>query len=204
MPSHLPAADQQLVQIVDAALAEAARKSGPWLVCRPGCTQCCMDPFPISQLDAARLRQGMAELAKTDPSRARSVRRRAQDFVRRFSSTFPGDPKTGILEESEEAESRFGDFANDEPCPALDPVTGMCDLYSARPMTCRTFGPPVRSGPEGALGVCELCYHGASDQQIAACEMKPDPENLEERLIEEAEGAAGVRGNTIVAFCLTK
>ena len=32
------------------------------------------------------------------------------------------------------------------------------------------FGPPVRS--EGGLGVCELCYHGASDQQIAACEMR--------------------------------
>ncbi|HLW55497.1 MAG TPA: YkgJ family cysteine cluster protein [Candidatus Angelobacter sp.] len=204
MPPRLPAGDQQLVQIVDAALAEAARKSGPWLACRPGCTQCCLDPFPISQLDAARLRQGLAQLTKGEPARAKRVRRRARDFVRRFAPAFPGDPDTGILDESAAGQARFADFANDEPCPALDPRTGLCDLYTSRPMTCRTFGPPVRSGPDGALGVCELCYHGATDQEIAACEMKPDPQNLEEELIREAEEADGVRGETIVAFCLIR
>lgn len=204
MPSRLPAVDQQLVQIVDAALVDAARCSGPWLVCHPGCTQCCVGPFPISQLDAVRLQHGLTELERNDPARAGRVRKRADSFVRRFFSSFPGDPRTGILEESEEAEARFADFADDEPCPALDPRTGLCDLYSARPMTCRTFGPPVRSGSQGALGVCELCYHGASDQEIAACEMKPDPENLEQKLIEEVEATTGASGNTIVAFCLTK
>jgi len=77
-------------------------------------------------------------------------------------------------------------------------------LYSARPMTCRTFGPPVRSGAEGGLGVCELCYRGASDEQIAACEMVPDPDELEPGLIQEAEHATGFKGNTIVAFCLAE
>jgi Fe-S-cluster containining protein len=202
MRASLPAADRQLVQIVDAALAEAARKSGPWLACRPGCTQCCIGPFPISQLDAARLRHGMQQLEAGDPARAARVRARAVDSVARLSPSFPGNPATGILAEDADAEARFGDFANDEPCPALDPATGMCDLYSARPMTCRTFGPPVRSGAEGALGVCELCYHGASDAEIANCEMKPDPENLEQSLIEEMEKASDARGYTIVAFCL--
>jgi hypothetical protein len=69
-------------------------------------------------------------------------------------------------------------------------------------MTCRTFGPPVRSGPEEGLAVCELCYHSATDQQIAECEMVPDPDNLEEKLIAQAEKQTGKRGNTIVAFCL--
>jgi len=69
-------------------------------------------------------------------------------------------------------------------------------------MTCRTFGPPVRSGPEGGLGVCELCYRGASDADIAACEMNPDPDNLEESLLREVEEKTGQRGSTIVAFCL--
>ena len=41
-------------------------------------------------------------------------------------------------------------------------------------MTCRVFGPPVRS--EGGLGVCELCFQGASEEAVAACEMVPDPE----------------------------
>lgn len=202
MSAHLLSRDHELVQIVDSALAEAARKSGEWLVCRPGCTQCCIGPFPISQLDTARLRQGMVELEKSDPARAKRVGKRARDFVRQFSDNFPGDPQTGILAEDEESEARFADFANHEPCPALDPDSGLCDLYSTRPMTCRTFGPPVRTGPEGGLGVCELCYHGASNEQIAACEMVPDPDNLEQTLIEQAEEASGVRGNTIVAFAL--
>lgn len=202
MRPSLPASDQQLIQIVDTALAEAARKSGNWLVCRPGCTQCCIGPFPISQLDAARLRQGLSQLEASDPARAARLRDRAIGSAARLSASFPGNPRTGILAEDEDAAARFAGFANDEPCPALDPATGRCDLYAARPMTCRTFGPPVRSGPEGGLGVCELCYHGASDEDIAACEMKPDPENLEQSLLDEVEAATGMRGNTIVAFCL--
>ena len=202
MRTFLPAADQKLVQIVDAALADAASKSGDWLVCRKGCTQCCYGPFAISQLDALRLHKGLAELEASDPKCAARVRQRAQQSVKQLSASFPGIPRTGILREDEEAEAAFAEFANDEPCPALDPVTGACDLYDARPMTCRTFGPPVRSGPEEGLAVCELCYHGATDQQIAECEMVPDPDNLEEKLIAEAEAQTGERGNTIVAWCL--
>jgi Fe-S-cluster containining protein len=202
--TSLPKADQKLVQIVDAALAEAARKSGDWLVCRKGCTQCCYGTFAISQLDAWRLQKGLAALESSDPKRAARVRQRAQQAVKQLSANFPGDPKTGILGKDEEAEAAFAEFGNDEPCPALDPETGGCDLYHARPMTCRTFGPPVRSGPEEGLAVCELCYHGATDQQIADCEMSPDPDNLEERLIAEAEKQTGKRGSTIVAFCLAK
>lgn len=204
MPCSVPANDQRLVQIVDAALAEATRKSGSWLVCRPGCTQCCIGPFPINQLDVARLHEGMRQLVAADPACAKRVQDRARDYLERLLPTFPGDPATGILAQDEETEARFADFANDEPCPALDPATGMCDLYAFRPMTCRTFGPPVRSGPKGDLGVCELCYHGASDEQIAACEMKPDPDNLEQKLLEEVEekAGAGLPGNTIVAFVL--
>jgi Fe-S-cluster containining protein len=200
--TSLPAADQRLIQIVDAALAETASKSGDWLVCRKGCSQCCYGTFAISQLDALRLQKGLHHLKSGDPKRAARVVQCAQQSVKRLSATFPGDPKTGILDEGEDAEAAFADFANDEPCPALDPATGACDLYDARPMTCRTFGPPMRSGPEAGLGVCELCYHGASDQQIAECEMVPDPDNLEEKLIAEVEKKTGKRGNTIVAWCL--
>ena len=202
MRTSLPAADQKLIQIVDAALADAARKSGEWLVCRKGCTQCCYGAFAIGQLDALRLQRGLNDLDSSDPKRAAQVRQRAQQAVKLLSATFPGDPKTGILGEDENAEAAFEDFANDEPCPALDPATGACDLYAARPMTCRTFGPPVRSGEEGGLAVCELCYHGATDEQIAECEMVPDPDSLEEKLIAAAEKQTGKRGNTIVAWCL--
>ena len=201
MPYNL-AVDQQLVQIVDAAFADAARRSGKWLVCRPGCTQCCIGPFAISELDAARLRHGMKELGRRDPARAQRVRARARDSVARLKPSFPGNPETGILDEGAQAEERFTEFADEEACPALDPQTGTCDLYAYRPMTCRTFGPPVRSGPEGGLGVCELCYHGATDEEIARCEMVPDPDDLETNLLLEIKADSGKQGATIVAFCL--
>ena len=200
MHSFLPLRDQALVQIVDFALADTARRSGKWLACRPGCTQCCIGVFPINSLDAVRLREGLANLEASAPERAVRVRQRARDAVSRLAKEFPGDPISGLLDESEEAERRFAEFANDEPCPALDAETGLCELYESRPMTCRVFGPPVRS--EGGLGVCELCFQGASDEEIAACEMKPDPDDLESALVEELEKTTGAHRQTIVAFCL--
>jgi Fe-S-cluster containining protein len=196
----MPEGDTQLVQILDAALADTARRSGDWLACRPGCTQCCVGVFAIHQLDAARLQGGLEELAAQDPERALAVRERARKSVERLTADFPGDPATGVLDTSEEAEMRFEDFANDEPCAALDPATGLCDLYLFRPVTCRVFGPPVRS--EQGLGVCELCYHGATEEQIAGCEMVVDPEGLEAELVREFEEASGRRGQTVVAFAL--
>jgi Fe-S-cluster containining protein len=192
--------DQRLIQIVDAALADTARRSGEWLVCRVGCTQCCVGAFPINQLDALRLRRGLDDLEKRAPGRAKRVRKRAKEAVARLSADFPGDIETGILHEGDAADERFSDFANDEPCPVLDPETGKCELYEARPMTCRVFGPPVRS--EDGLGVCELCYHGASEEEIAACEMNPDPDDLESEVLGAVEDRTGKRGNTIIAFCL--
>ncbi len=194
----LPPEDDTLVQIVNAALADAARRSGNWLVCRPGCTQCCIGLFAISPLDALRLQHGLRELQNTDPERAARVKDRAQASIRRLSPDFPGDPRTGFLGEDEESQERFEDFANDEPCPVLDPSTGLCDLYSSRPLTCRTFGPPIRT--EGGLGVCELCFHGASADEIAACEMHVDIEELEN----SASRKLPKSGQTIVAFALAR
>jgi Fe-S-cluster containining protein len=201
---RLPAGDAKLIQIVDAALTDAARRSGPWLACRPGCTQCCVGVFAIHQLDALRLQHGLAALEKVDPQRAARIRSRAHQSIDRLAAEFPGDLKTGILdaaafEAGSETEARFAEFANDEPCPVLDPATGLCELYDARPMTCRTFGPPVRS--EGGLGVCELCFHGATDQQIAACEMVADPDDLESKVLDRLE-KQGLHGQTIVAFAV--
>jgi Fe-S-cluster containining protein len=193
--------DRALIQIMDSAWSESARKSGDWLVCHPGCSQCCYGPFPINALDAHRLLQGLETLTSTDPERAAQLRHRARAAVEKLSPDFPGHVPTGILFETEEAEAQFADFANDEPCPALDPATGTCDLYASRPMTCRTFGPPMRCGSE-AVAVCELCYHGASDDQIAACEVTVDLDSIELPLVAELERERGFTGNTIVAFCL--
>jgi Fe-S-cluster containining protein len=188
--------DRELIQIVDAAMAEAARLSGAWVVCRPGCAECCLGPFPITQLDAWRLREGLAQLERRDPERAARVRRRSRESVARMAD-FPGDSTTGILDEDEEAEERFAALPDEEYCPVLDPESLTCDLYEARPMTCRIFGPAVRSGGD-VLGVCELNYRGATDEQIAACQVQVDPAGLEDALLE------GERQQTIVAFALMR
>ena len=179
---------------MDSALAEAARKAGAWLACRPGCTQCCHGAFAINALDAARLRQA---LLAADPSAAEAVKQRARDWIAQFGPEFPGDRSTGILGTSEDDQVRFEEFANDAPCPALNPETGLCDVYDGRPMTCRVFGPPVRMAEGDALGCCELCFHGASETDIAACEM-PVPHELEARLLSET----GQSGETVVAYAL--
>ena len=193
----LPARDTELVQIMDSALGDAARRAGAWLVCRIGCTQCCHGAFAINALDSERLRVGMDALRVSDSALAAEVQRRAEAWLDEYGPGFPGDMKTGILGTSAEEQERFEEFANDAPCPALDSGTGRCNVYAWRPMTCRVFGPPVRVGDGDALGCCELCFAGATEEEIAACEM-PLPHELEAELVDEV----GRPGETIVAFAL--
>jgi Fe-S-cluster containining protein len=200
MPCTLPHGDGQLVQIVDAALADAERRSGEWLICKPGCTPCCIGVFAIDQLDVLRLQEGLTHLQADDPERLARVRQRAQESIARIGAEFPGDLATGLLSDDDEAAARFEEFADFEPCPALDPERGTCDVYQWRPITCRVFGPPVRS--DGGLGVCELCYHGATPDEIETCEMDLEAANaLQSELVTELD-KAGTRGKTIVAFAL--
>jgi Fe-S-cluster containining protein len=198
--------DAKLVQIVDASLADAVQRAGHHLACRPGCNQCCYGAFSINALDALRLRNAMTELEATEPERAANITERARKYLAQYSSSFPGDRKKGILGESPEMQAAFEDFADEAACPALDPSTGLCELYAARPMTCRTFGPPVRSqsesGEEEGLSVCELCFTEASPDEIAACEMSV-PRAEEESLLAALEEIEPARsGETIVAYCL--
>ena len=183
----------EFIQSVDAALAEAVSKSGPWLVCRPGCCECCIGPFPITQLDAARLRGGLAGLEASDPARAARVRQRAREAVDRMPE-FP----VGCALDDAEFDARLEALPDEERCPVLDPETGTCDLYAARPVTCRVFGPPVRWGGD-AMGVCELCFDGATDEEIAACEVQLDVADREAELLKETAGAPG---QTLVALAL--
>ncbi len=192
--------DAALLEGIDLALAMASARSGPWLACRPGCSQCCVGAFSINPLDARRLRSGLQALRQLDAARAARVEARAAAYVERVRDSFPGNADRGLLGESEEELARFEDFANDEVCPALDPDQKTCDLYQARPITCRVFGPPVRN--EEGLGVCELCFVGAGAQQIAECEMVPDPDDLESEILNNGFSADERSQRTLVAYAL--
>ncbi len=141
-------------------MAEAVRRGGAWIACRPGCFECCLGPFPISQSDATRLREGLARL--DDAARAR-VQGRAAAYAAAIGSYDEDGLPEGM---------------DDALCPALDPATGCCDLYEYRPVTCRTFGPAVKT-LDGAVAACDLCYRGVADEEIAACAVELAEEMLE-------------------------
>ena len=146
-PPHAPPMPDQLIQIVDAAVADAYRRGGPHLVCRPGCSQCCIGVFPIAHEDAARLREGLAALAQTDPARAAphpqarvaDIPHPPRPLVPRRPSPPASSPKTTKPPSSSKSSPTTS------PAPSSTSTTGTCDLYEHRPILCRTFGPPMRT-----------------------------------------------------------
>lgn len=196
--------DDRLVAAVDAAGAEAARRAGPLLPCRLGCTECCHGPFPIDALDAHRLARGLQQLEREDPARAAAVIARAQEAVAILGAGFPGDPATGDLTTGDSpALEEFLTHHASLPCPALDPATGGCELYRHRPLACRTYGPPVVLGEE-RLEPCRLCFVGADAATIEACRVTPDL-SAEPGAFEDL-AAAGFDPDTetLVAFALVR
>lgn len=181
--------DTKLIEIVDAALAEAAGKAGEWLKCRPGCCDCCLGAFEISGLDAERLRRGLALLETRDAARAARVRVRAGEAAARLRQQYPVDTASRVLAE----------VTDDEPCPVLDAANGTCDLYDSRPLACRTFGPAVRVGNQ--VGTCELCFSGATEEQIAACAVELDTDAMEMPFLRELAGEQPAAA-TVVALAL--
>src|ERR1700722_14698406 len=191
----------QLIQIVDTAVADAYRRGGHHLVCHPGCSQCCIGVFPIAHEDGARLREGLAALEQIDPEKYLRIRTRVAESLTRPPPWFPGHPPPGILNEAHEAAILFEEFANDEPCPVLDLTTGTCDLYEHRPILCRTFGPPMRTA-ENNLATCELCFIHATTEEIAACELDPTIPAQEETSNEAFNAAHNLHGQTLIAYAL--
>jgi Fe-S-cluster containining protein len=173
----IEADDRRFVRVLDSALAEGARVAGSHLACRIGCTECCVGAFPITQLDAGRLRRGFIALSETDPARASAVLARA---------------------ERQQAEQD-----TEGPCPALNPVTGACELYAARPVTCRTFGLPVRIGNDD-LPPCRLCFTRATPAEIAAARVTVDPEGAEQSLIDGLSACGIADESTTVGEALLR
>ena len=169
-------------------MAEAASRAGTHLVCRPGCTPCCIGTFSITALDAWRLRRGLGELAEADPERAQAVVERARRAWDAQQPAFPGDPVRGLLGGDEAAEEAFCAAFDREPCPALDPDDGTCDLYASRPTSCRTFGPPLLTAGE-RLAPCSLCFTGASVPEIEHARASIDVSAVEDPLVDELTAA---------------
>lgn len=191
----------ELVQIVDAALASSAMRAGAWLYCHAGCSPCCHGVFEISGLDGERLREG---LASAEPGVRARVLARAAAARERLGPFYPGDTATGVLRDDAEAVELFEEWAHADACPVLDPGTQTCDLYAHRPVLCRTFGPPIRNDHEDAeagLAICELCFVGAGEEEVAAAEMDSAWRPVQERLEADYDRTHPQRGPTMIPFC---
>ncbi len=196
----LPSRDADLLHILDQSLADATARGGTHLACKPGCTPCCHGVFRISALDALRLRTTLDTLP--DPAQAEAIRQRAHSLTETLRPGFPGDPATGILLPEDEQWDDFADLPEaDAPCPVLDPGTGRCELYAARPLTCRIFGPPVQN--ESGIGMCELCYTEATEAEVLHGEMHLHHHELEAEL-DAKLAAQGDTGETVIAWALVR
>jgi Fe-S-cluster containining protein len=148
--------DGELVQIVDAAVAEAAQSAGDLLTCRSGCTHCCIGPFAVTERDLDRLRVGY----KISPPELRErIALRSAEARSALREAFPGDWNSGRVV-TQDAADTFDSLHPWLPCPILDLETGACTLHAWRPIACRLHGPALRIN---GLDVqpCRLNYEGA-------------------------------------------
>jgi Fe-S-cluster containining protein len=198
---NLLRADADLIGAVDAAIARAAMVAGSALVCRPGCSGCCVGPFPITRLDAWRLREGLTALRQADPDRAARLAGRARAAVEALRDDFPGDAGRGLLQGDEEAEDRFLERHAELSCPVLDPATQTCELYAHRPVSCRTYGPPVRFNGQD-LPACRLCFTTSEPQQIEAARVEPDKDKLERAILDRLKRDNGESRETLIAWAV--
>jgi Fe-S-cluster containining protein len=192
----------ELVQVVDLALSEAARKSSGWIACRPGCGECCIGTFAINQLDAHRLQDGFRALQETDKAKAKRIERRVLEYCETLSEESSFGATACSSTDGNACGPSVASLADDHVCPALDPISQTCDLYESRPMECRLYGPALRDHA-GIVSTCHLCYDGATEEQISACVVDIGyVEEVEAKALSALEVQPVGQGMTSVGLCL--
>jgi len=192
-------ADRSLLAVLDREAETLSARWGELLACRPGCDECCRTPFPISRLDAWRLRRAVD---RAEPARRRRIHARAARVVSALRDGFPGDPRTGRLAGAEAVLDRFFARHRQLPCPVLDARQGTRELYADRPVICRVHGPPLRFG-ETRVAPCRHCFRGAEPAVIEAARREPDPDDLEEAILARMDADADGGWHTLVAFAVS-
>jgi len=200
-PPSIASLDRALVRGVDATVRAGERRARRFVQCRLGCTPCCIGVFDVTALDAARLLRALRRLRRRSTGGAAAIERRARRQWRLLAPHFPGDRARGVLDERERERRNFFERFDELPCPVLDPDTGACLLYRSRPLSCRTFGLPVRCG-SAVLPACRLNFRDAAPAIAAACTVEPDPDDVEGALLARLARETGRRGDTVIAAAI--
>lgn len=194
---EVEAGDRALLRSFDDAVTAMERLSAAHVQCRIGCTACCVGVFEITALDAARIVRGVTALRTISGEACGAIVARAAEQWRVQARSFPGDRTTGILGPDERGREAFFARLDSTPCPALESASGACAIYPDRPLSCRSFGLPVRCGAVD-LPPCTLSFRDARPEEVAACMVEPDPGDEEGALLELLR-QRGVVGETTVA-----
>lgn len=109
--------------------------------CREGCSSCCSDYFPVSQVEFELLLVYMERHWSRDE--VREAFEQAEKNLLAFQDENPDMhaslthtvDRKGELDAIRQHASR-----NSFPCPLLDQKTGRCRVYPVRPFICRTHG----------------------------------------------------------------
>jgi Fe-S-cluster containining protein len=83
----------------------------------------------------------------------------------------------------------------------LDPATQTCDLYAHRPLSCRTYGPPVTFNGQN-LPHCRLCFTASSPEATEACRVEPDRDGLERAILDRLKRDGGESHETLIAWAV--
>lgn len=115
---------------------------------------CCHGLFEITSADVSML----SEALDTLPASIRAgIESRSQSIM--DSTSHPN-----LREITDEEKEKFLHTTEAVACPNLD-QQGLCLVYESRPLICRTFGLPVRTGSQYTGDECELNFTEATQEQ---------------------------------------
>ncbi|MBL8218964.1 MAG: YkgJ family cysteine cluster protein [Bryobacterales bacterium] len=189
-----------MLRIIDEPLALAAERAGEGMHCRKGCFGCCIGPFPITLMDAARLRAGLAALP--EEQRERIVQRAEQAVAELRNLGYPGDGESGLLTFLHAEEILFAPPYLTLPCPVLDLESGACTLYEYRPIACRTYGLAITLDGK-RMPHCPLNYKDVPGEAIEAARVEIETSAAGKAALDEFLTSGGREGQTVIAFALT-
>jgi Fe-S-cluster containining protein len=152
MPAAEPSKPTCVARKTDEWFARAQAALLGQVPCGPGCSHCCIGPFPISLLDVQLLQEGLSHLPANQRER---IEGRARSQAAAMEAAYPQLLKSRFLDDWPDTDiDRLVTQFHQAPCPALGD-DGLCGLYEYRPLTCRSMGIPTES--EGVTsGACEV------------------------------------------------
>ncbi len=133
--SELIASIKLIFQQADQAVSKIRTAYPELIPCRKGCTDCCHAVFDVSLAEALNIRINFRAL---DRKIRRKIVKRAEKAQKAWDK---------IIENQLEVSGQR------IRCPLLSDA-GLCYLYEARPVNCRTYGVPTAFG--GKAHVCGL------------------------------------------------